>query len=161
MSREQNGCCKTLFQVYILTHCITHLVINDHLCKLWVRSVLWFLGSYFHISPTFFFKRVWRYQKGNQHPYIIRRGKDNTMDKQRCTKLKTYTLNQGSSNTNPTKNRGWAQVLRKGSSSCSTNSTRCVNLVTNPAISHEWEKDREVFTISGFPCRVDCSWISV
>jgi hypothetical protein len=31
-------------------------------------------------------------------------------------------------------------------SSCSTSGTRRVNLVTNPVISHEWGKDREVFT---------------
>ena len=34
-------------------------------------------------------------------------------------------------------------------SSCSTSGTRRVNLVTNPVISHEWGKDREVFTTSG------------
>ena len=32
------------------------------------------------------------------------------------------------------------------SSSCSTSDTRRVNLVTNPVISHERGKDREVFT---------------
>ena len=31
------------------------------------------------------------------------------------------------------------------SSSCSTSGTRRVTLVTNPMISHEWEKDRELF----------------
>jgi hypothetical protein len=35
------------------------------------------------------------------------------------------------------------------SSSCSTSDTRRVNLVTNPVISHEWGKDREMFTTSG------------
>ena len=35
------------------------------------------------------------------------------------------------------------------SSYCSTSGTRRVNLVTNPVISHEWGKDREVFTTSG------------
>jgi hypothetical protein len=34
------------------------------------------------------------------------------------------------------------------SSSCSTSDTRRVNLVTNPVISHERGKDREVFTTS-------------
>ena len=44
----------------------------------------------------------------------------------------------------------WTQGLRVGiSSSCSTSDTRCVNLVTNPVISHEWVKDREVLTTSG------------
>ena len=31
-------------------------------------------------------------------------------------------------------------------SSCSTSGTRRVDLVTNPVISHEWGKEREVFT---------------
>jgi hypothetical protein len=35
------------------------------------------------------------------------------------------------------------------SSSCSTSDTRRVNLVTNPVISHEWGKNREVLTKSG------------
>jgi len=35
------------------------------------------------------------------------------------------------------------------SSSWSTSGSHRVNLVTNPVISHEWEKDREVFTTSG------------
>jgi hypothetical protein len=35
------------------------------------------------------------------------------------------------------------------SNSCSTSGTRRVNLVTNPVISHEWGKDREVLTTSG------------
>jgi len=40
-------------------------------------------------------------------------------------------------------------VLRKGNSSCSTSGSRRVNLATNPVISHEREKDREVFTTNG------------
>ena len=32
---------------------------------------------------------------------------------------------------------------------CSTSGTRCVNLVANPVICHEWEKDWEVLTTSG------------
>ena len=34
-------------------------------------------------------------------------------------------------------------------SSCSTSDTRRVNLVTNPVISHERGKDRELLTTSG------------
>ena len=34
-------------------------------------------------------------------------------------------------------------------SSCSTSGTRRVNLVTNPVISHDSGKNREVFTTSG------------
>ena len=37
--------------------------------------------------------------------------------------------------------------------SCSTSGTRRVNLATNPVISHEQGKDREVFsTIGTYPC---------
>ena len=35
------------------------------------------------------------------------------------------------------------------SSSCSTSGTHRVSLVTNPVISREWGKDREMFTTSG------------
>jgi hypothetical protein len=42
-------------------------------------------------------------------------------------------------------------MYRKGSSSCSTCGTSRVNLVTNPVISHEWGKDREVFTSGTYP----------
>ena len=38
---------------------------------------------------------------------------------------------------------------RRVSSSCSTSGTCRVNLVTNQVISHEWGKEREVFTTSG------------
>jgi hypothetical protein len=37
------------------------------------------------------------------------------------------------------------------SSSCSTSDTRCVNLVTNPVISHERGKNREVLTSGTYP----------
>jgi hypothetical protein len=40
-------------------------------------------------------------------------------------------------------------VLRKRKQFLSTSDTRRVNLVTNPVISHEREKDREVFATSG------------
>jgi len=54
-----------------------------------------------------------------------------------------------------TKDRVTRTPLKTGSelgcsgSSCSTSDTRRVNLVTNPVISHERGKDREVFTTSG------------
>jgi hypothetical protein len=67
-----------------------------------------------------------------------------------------YT-SKNASNTNLTKYRGWTQVLRMVSNSCSTSGTRRVNLVTKPVISHEWGKDREVLTASsaGFTNRLD------
>jgi hypothetical protein len=49
-----------------------------------------------------------------------------------------YTYNWRSSNTNPTKNRGWTGRV---SNSCSTRSIRRVNLVTNPVISQQRGKD--------------------
>ena len=65
-------------------------------------------------------------------------------DKQRSTKY-----------THKTKVRVTRAPLKTGvnsgrvSSSCSTSCTRRVNLVTNPVISHDWGKNREVFTTSG------------
>ena len=54
---------------------------------------------------------------------------------------------------------GQTTIYRKGSSSCSTSDTRRVNSVTNRVISHEREKDREVFTTSGtYSCKVSL-WI--
>jgi len=57
-------------------------------------------------------------QKGNQNPYIEEEQttqwpKEKVQkDKQRSAKHTHKT--KRSSNTNPTKNRGWTQVLRKG-----------------------------------------------
>jgi hypothetical protein len=97
-------------------------------------------------------RRVWRYQRGNHNPYIEEQStqwpKEKVQkDKQRSTK-----------HTYETKDRATRTPLRIGSelrcsgrvnSSCSTSDTRRVNLVTNPVISHERGKDREVFTTSG------------
>ena len=43
------------------------------------------------------------------------------------------------------------EIRRSGrvSSSCSSSCTRRINIFTNPAVSHEWGKDREVYTKSG------------
>ena len=46
----------------------------------------------------------------------------------------------------PLKTGGELRCFRRVSSSCSTSDTHCVNLVTNPVISYERGKDREVFT---------------
>ena len=50
---------------------------------------------------------------------------------------------------NPTKTGVELMCSGRISSSCFTNGTRRVTLVTNPVISHEWGKEREVFTTSG------------
>jgi hypothetical protein len=49
----------------------------------------------------------------------------------------------------PLKTGGELRCSRRVSSSCSTSGTHCVNLVTNPVISHEWGKDRDVVATSG------------
>ena len=69
--------------------------------------------------------------------------------KGQTTIKQTFILNYRSSSTNPTKNRGELKRSEMVSSSCSTSDTHRVNLVTNPVISHERGKDREVFTASG------------
>ena len=49
----------------------------------------------------------------------------------------------------PIKPGGELRCSGRVGSFCSTSGTSRVNLVTNPAISHEWGKDREVHTTSG------------
>ena len=91
-------------------------------------------------------RRVWRNQRVNQNPYSEEeqttqwpkeRGQK---DKQRSTK-----------HTHKTKDWVTRTPLKTGRviSSCSTSGTRRVNLVTNPVISRDWGKDREVLTKSG------------
>ena len=50
---------------------------------------------------------------------------------------------------NLTKNGYELRCFGRESSYCSTSGTRRVNLVTNPVISNEGKKDREVLTASG------------
>ena len=98
-------------------------------------------------------KWVWRYQRGNQNPYIeeeqtTQLPKEKVQkDKQRSTK-DTYKTKDRVTRT-PLKTGGELRCSGRVGSSCSTSDTRRVNLVTNPFISHEWGKDREVFTTSG------------
>ena len=89
---------------------------------------------------------------GNQNPYIewqtTQWPKEKVpKDKQRSTK-----------HTHRTKDRATRTPLKTGdelrcsgrvSSSCSTSDTRRVYLIIDTVISHEWGKDREVFTTSG------------
>jgi hypothetical protein len=91
--------------------------------------------------------------KGNQNPYI--KEEQTTQwplekvqkDKQRSTK-DTYKTKDQVTRT-PLKTRVELRCSGRVSSSCSTSDTCHVNLVTNPVISHERGKDREVFTTSG------------
>ena len=68
-------------------------------------------------------------------------------DKQRSTKH-TYESKDRVTRT-PLKPGDELRCSGRVSSSCSTSGTRRVNLVTNPVISREWGKDREVFATSG------------
>ena len=99
-----------------------------------------------YITP----RRVRRYQRGNQNPYIE---EEQTMAKRKVQKDKK----RSPKHTYKTKDRVTRTQLKPGdelrcsgrvSSSCSTSDTRRVNLVTNPVISHERGKDREVLTTS-------------
>jgi hypothetical protein len=102
---------------------------------------------------TWIIKRVWRYQSGNQNPYIEEEQttqwpKEKVQkDKQRSTKHKYETKDRVTRT--PLKTGGELMCSGRVSISCSTSDTHRVNLVTNPLISHERGKDREVFTTSG------------
>ena len=50
----------------------------------------------------------------------------------------TLKIKDRSSNTNPTKTQGELKCSGRVGSSCSTSGTRCVTLVTNLAVVHEW-----------------------
>ena len=86
-------------------------------------------------------KRVSRYQRGNQNPYIEEEQttqwpKEKVQkDKQRSTKH-TYN-NKDRVTRTPPKTRGELMCSGRVSSSCSTSGTRRVNLVTNPVISRK------------------------
>ena len=82
-------------------------------------------------------RRVWRYQGGNQNPYIEEQttqwSKEKVQkDNQRSTKH-TYKAKDRVTRT-PLKTGGELRCSGRASSSCSTSDTRRVNLVTNPVI---------------------------
>jgi hypothetical protein len=68
-------------------------------------------------------------------------------EKQRSTKHTNKTKDRITRT--PLKTGGELRCSGRVNSSCSTSGTFRVNLVTNPMISREWGKDREVFTTSG------------
>jgi hypothetical protein len=68
-------------------------------------------------------------------------------NKQRSTKL-THKIKDRATRT-PLKTGGKLRRSGSVSSFWSTSDIRRVNLVTNPVISRDWEKDRGVFTTSG------------
>jgi hypothetical protein len=98
-------------------------------------------------------RRVWRYQRGNHNPYIEEEQttqwpkEKGQKDKQRSTKHTHKTKDRVTRT--PLKTGGDLRCSGRVSSSCSTSDIRRVNLVTNPVISDDRGKDREVFTASG------------
>ena len=104
-------------------------------------------------AECLYLRRVWRYQRGNQNPYIEEEQttqwpKEKVQeDKQRSTKH-TYRTKDRVTRT-PLKTGGDLMCSGRVSSSCYTSDTGRVNLVTSPVISHERGKDWEVFTTSG------------
>jgi len=59
-------------------------------------------------------KKSLKIPKGQPESVYRRRTDKRKSTKRQTTIHKTHTQNQRSSNTNPTKNRGWTQVLWKG-----------------------------------------------
>ena len=118
--------------------------------KLKHRSLI---DCWLYLPVTQITRRIWRYQRGSQNPYIEEEQttqwpKEKVQkDKQRSTKH-TYKTKDRVTRT-PLKTGGELRCSGRVSSSCSTSGTRHVNLVTNPVISREWRKNREVFTTSG------------
>ena len=98
-------------------------------------------------------RRVWRYQRGNQNPYIEEEmttqwPKEKVQkDTQRSTKY-THKTKDRVTRTQP-KTGGELRYSGRVSISCFTSSTHRVNLATNLVISHEEGNDREVFTTDG------------
>ena len=105
-----------------------------------------------HLWHRYSIRRVWRYQRGNQNPYIAEQTtqwpKEKVqIDKERSAKH-THKTNDRVTRT-PLKSGGELRCSGWVSSSCSTICTSRVNLVTYPVIRREWGKDREVLTTSG------------
>ena len=117
----------------------------------WKESIIYLLWLWFstfiilyqyivnHLS-----RRVWRYQRE-----VIRIPK--SKNRQHNGQKKQYKRTNSDLQNIHIKLKIEYELKCSGrvSSSCSTSGTRHVNLVTNPVISHEWGKDREVFTTSG------------
>ena len=83
-------------------------------------------------------RRVWRYQKGNQNPYIEeeRRQHNGQKDKQLSSISTKHTHKTKDRVTRtPLKTGGKLRCSGRVSSSCSTSSTHSVNLVTKPVIN--------------------------
>ena len=124
-------------------------------CELdWNVDLLFFNADFSRISAVscrrLNLRRVWRCQRGNQNPNILEEqttqwSKEKVQkNKQRSTKYTHKTKDRVIRT--PLKTGGELRCSGRVSSYWSTSDTRRVNLITNPVISHEWGKNREVFT---------------
>ena len=127
----------------------------------WSKRSRYFLSTIQHIL-----RKSWRYQRDNQNPYIEEEQttqwpKEKVQkDKQRSTKHTYKTKNRVTRT--PVKTGGELRCPGRVGSSCSTSGTRRANLVTNPVISREWGKQREIFTTSGtYPLSLSKNCISI
>ena len=102
----------------------------------------------------FIVRRIWRCQRGNPNPYIEEQTTQWPKEKGQRTKNDLHSIHICTYKTkdrvtrNPLRIEGELMCSGRVNSSCSTSDTRPVNLVTNPVISHEWGKNRKVFTTS-------------
>jgi hypothetical protein len=98
-------------------------------------------------------RRVWKYQRGNQNPYIeeeqTTQWPKEKVQKDKQQSIKHIFKTKDRVTRTPLKTGGELRYSGRVCSSCSTSGTRRVNLVTNPVISRKWGKDQEVFTTSG------------
>ena len=102
---------------------------------------------------------LWEQEEFEEKREVIRSRKSKKDRQNNGQKKKDKRTNNNLKNiTHKTKDRvtwtpqkTWSELRcsRKVSCSWSHSGTRCVNLVTNPVISHEWGKGRKVFTTSG------------
>ena len=127
-----------------------------------------FIFSLFTVFEyEFLARRVWRYQRGNQNPYIEEeqttqwRREKVQKDKQRSTKHAYKTKDRVTQT--PLKTGDELKCSVRVRSSCSTSDTRRVNLVTNPVISHERGKDLvyDKWNISVVICDTDVPLIVI
>ena len=116
----------------------------------WKESIIYLLWLWYSIFIILYqyivnhlSRRVWRYQR------VIRIPK--SKNRQHNGQKKQYKRTNSDLQNIHIKLKIEYELKCSGrvSSSWSTSGTRRVNLVTNPVISHEWGKDREVFTRSG------------
>ena len=93
-------------------------------------------------------RKVWRYQMATRS---VNRRTDNTMPKikrRKGQRMIYKTLHRKikieQHEHEPDWNRGELRCSGRVSSSCSTSSTLCVTVVTNPVINHEWGQDDRI-----------------